>query len=83
MIHDMSKVEQKKIQLISMITRLYNIDLLQQIEHLLLSSEKDWWHSISDAEKQAIDIGLEDIKNGHIISNEQMNKEINERFKDL
>ena len=76
-------IEQRKMQLISMITQLYDLDLLDAIENLLLGSKKDWWQTISDAEKRAIDVGLEDIKKGRIMSHEQVMKEVNERYKDL
>ena len=80
---DYSIIEQRKIQLITMITQLYDLDLLDAIEDLLLKSKKDWWQTISEAERQAIDIGLEDIKHGRIISHEQVMKEFEERYKDL
>ena len=76
-------IEQRKIQLITMITQLYDSDLLDSIESLLLDSKKDWWQTISDAEKRAIDKGLEDAKQGRVISHEQVMKEFEERYKDL
>ena len=80
---DYSILEQRKIQLITMITQLYDLDLLNAIENLLITSKKDWWQTIRDAEKKAIDIGLDDIKNDRLVSNEQVMKEIEERYKDL
>ena len=80
---DYTIIEQRKIQLITMITQLYDLDLLDAIENLLLSSKKDWWQTISDAERQAIDIGLEDLKHGRTVSHEQVMKELDERYKDL
>lgn len=80
---DYTIIEQKKIQLITIITQLYDLDLLDAIENLLINSKKDWWQTISDAEKRAIDIGLEDIKHGRVMSHEQVMKEVEERYKDL
>lgn len=80
---DYTIIEQKKIQLITIITQLYDLDLLDAIENLLINSKKDWWQTISDAEKRAIDIGLEDIKHGRVISHGQVMKEVEERYKDL
>jgi hypothetical protein len=76
-------LEHRKIQLISMITQLHDSDVLDSIENLLLESKKDWWDTISEAEKKAIDQGLDDIKNGRVIPHEQVMKEFDERFKAL
>ena len=66
-----------------MTAQLYDIEVVNAIEDLLLNSQKDWWETISLKEKAAIDVGLVDVKNGHLQSNEQVMKEINERFKKL
>ncbi len=76
-------LEHRKIQLIAMITQLHDSDVLDSIENLLLESKKDWWDIINEAEKKAIDHGLDDIRNGRVISHEQVMKEFDERFKAL
>jgi predicted transcriptional regulator len=76
-------LEHRKIQLIAMITQLDDSGVLDSIENLLLESKKDWWDTISEAEKKAIDQGLDDIKNGRVIPHEQVMKEFDERFKAL
>ncbi len=75
-------IEQRKIKLITMITQLYDLDLLESIEKLLIK-KKDWWQSISEAEQQAIDIGLEDIKNGNLISHQEVMQEVEKQYKDM
>ena len=82
---DNSAIEQKKIRLISLITQLYDIDIdiIDKIENILTSGQKDWWNLISETEKQAIDIGLNDVKQNLLISNEQVIKDFNERYKEL
>ncbi len=82
-VQDISIIEQRKMQVISMMTQLYDIDLLEKIETLLLANKKDWWNSISNAEKQAIDMGLSDIEQKRLISHKQVMKEIDERYKGL
>lgn len=37
---------------------------------------KDWWHTISDAEKQTIEQGLEDIKNERFTPHDQVMAEL-------
>ncbi len=80
---DYTVIEQRKMQLITMITKLYDVDLLDAIEDILLSNKKDWWHTISDAEKRAIDLGLDDIKNGRVVSHEQAMAKIENHYKNL
>ena len=76
-------IEQRKIQLIGMIAQLYDVEVVDAIEELLLNSQKDWWENISEQERAAIDVGLADVKNGQLLSNEQVTQEINERYKNL
>jgi len=80
---DFDVIETKKIQLISIITQVNNIDLLVSIENLILNSKTDWWTTISKSEKNAIDEGLNDIKSGNVFSHQQVIQEINNRYKDL
>jgi hypothetical protein len=80
---DIDIIETKKIQLISIITQVYNIDLLVSIENLILNSKTDWWATISKSEKDAIDEGLNDIKSGNVFSHQQVIQEINNRYTDL
>jgi len=80
---DMNLIETKKIQLISIIAQVYNFDILVEIEKLLLSSKIDWWTTISQAEQNAIDEGLNDIKLGNILSHQQVMQELNNRYKGL
>ena len=77
---DNSVLESQKMQLISMIAQLYDKDILDAIENLILNRDKDWWDTISDAEKEAIDQGLDDIANGRLTSHEEVMKEIDDRY---
>ncbi len=81
MIPNISIIERKKIQLITLITQLYDLELIESIENILMDSKKDWWNLISKDEQQAIDVGLEDVKKGNLISHEDMLAEINNRNK--
>jgi methionine synthase II (cobalamin-independent) len=74
-------IETKKIQLIQMISPVYNSEILHEIETILLSSKMDWWNIISNSEKKAIEEGLEDYKNGKLLSNEEVSSRIKSRLK--
>jgi predicted transcriptional regulator len=66
-----------------MITQLHDSGVLDSIDNLLLESKKDWWDTISEAEKKAIDRGLDDIKNGRVVSHERVMKEMDKKFENL
>jgi hypothetical protein len=64
------EMEVKKVKLISMITSLYDDNLIQQLEKILLAAEKDWWNIIDDKERKAIQEGMLDYKNGNLVDND-------------
>jgi hypothetical protein len=76
---DISLIESKKIELISILTKVYNLDLLFEIEKLILSTQKDWWTSISVADQKAIDEGIEDVRKGNLVSHKQATDTTNNR----
>ncbi|MBP7280832.1 MAG: hypothetical protein KBA66_04615 [Leptospiraceae bacterium] len=73
------EMEVKKVKLISQIVNLYEDDLLNQIE--LMISQILAPIPISEWEKKELDKGLEDIKNGNLISHEEVQKEIQSLFR--
>ncbi len=73
------EMEVKKVKLISQIVNLYEDDLLNQIE--LMISQILAPIPISEWAKKEIDKGLEDIKNGNLISHEEVQKEIESLFR--
>jgi hypothetical protein len=73
-------IETKKIQLIQMISQVYNSELLREIENILLSSKTDWWNSISNSEKKAIQEGLDDYKNGKLLSHDEVTARVKSKL---
>lgn len=64
------EMEVKKVKIISMITSLYDDDLIQQLEKILLTAEKDWWNIIDDKERKAIQEGMLDYQKGNLVDND-------------
>ena len=63
-----------KLELIEWLTKL---DDNETIEYLKIvkdsrSADNDWWDDLSDAQKQGIERGLNDIKNGRTISHDDV-----------
>ena len=44
----------------------------------LKSEEKDWWDTISDQEKQAIEIGLQQLENGEGIPYQEVKRKVDQ-----
>ena len=76
-------IEDRKSQIMIIIAQVKNIEVLDAIESLLLNTKTDWWTTLSKSEQFAIDEGLADIKNGRLLSHNDVVNEINNRFKDL
>ncbi|KQS90231.1 hypothetical protein [Chryseobacterium sp. Leaf394] len=51
------------------------------VDYLLFKKEKDWAENLSEEEKNSIEQGLEDIKNGRLHSHESVMDEISEYIK--
>jgi hypothetical protein len=63
-----------KSELIEWLTKL---DDRETIEYLKIvkdsrSNDNDWWDDLSDLQKQGIERGLNDIKNGRTISHDEV-----------
>ena len=72
------EMEVKKVKLISQIINLYEDDLLNQIE--LMISQILVPPPTTEWEKKEIDIGLEDLKKGNLVSHEEVQREIEMLF---
>lgn len=49
------------------------VELLRKMKFARVVEDKaEWWESISMEERQAVEDGLDDIKNGDTVSHEQM-----------
>ena len=65
-----------KLEVIQWITTLEDETLIEKLKILMENSSKqaDWWEQISESEKNAIDEGLEEIKAGKIVPQEEVKK---------
>ena len=56
----------KKLELIQWLSTLEDSNLIEKIMELRKRESKDWWNSISENEKQAIEKGIEDADAGKL-----------------
>lgn len=78
-------LEAKKIELIAKITRLVDFNVLLKIEKILHVSEEESeeWNLLSPDTKMKIEQGLNSIKNGKVLSNEEAKQRIDKYIKEL
>ena len=69
-------IHAEKIDIIQWIAGINDKTILQQLKTLKEQSIKksDWWDSISQEERQSIDEGLEDSKNGRTVPHSEVRK---------
>lgn len=76
-------IELEKSHLIERIKEIHDTDLLHSIKALLDIETKgatDFWDTLTETEKNAIQKGLDDLENGRVVSYEEVKKQIHERF---
>ena len=67
------KTDALKLELIEWLSRTSDEGLLKAIQHFKNSNAKmDWANQLTDEQRQAIQQGLDDIKNGKTVSREKV-----------
>ncbi len=73
----------QKLDLIHWITELDDVPTLEVLEIIKeQSSKKDWWDSISDTEKDSIEKGLADAREGRVVPHALVKKRYEKWLKD-
>lgn len=70
------KLQTEKLKLIEWLLGIKDHALIEKIKFLKHnpSPSKDWWDIISETEKQSIERGLTDIKNGQVTPHSEVRK---------
>lgn len=68
-------IQLEKLELIKLLAETENPSIIKDIKKIFHREKKDWWEELSDDQKAAIEEGLDDIKNGRVVSYEEMKKE--------
>ncbi len=59
-------IQNKKLELIQWLSSIEDSTIIEKIMALRKKETKDWWNSISEREKLAIDQGIKDAESGKI-----------------
>ncbi|MES2448506.1 MAG: hypothetical protein V4546_15065 [Bacteroidota bacterium] len=60
------KIQSKKLELIQWLSSLEDLNTINKIVELKSSEDNDWWNSITNEERLAIESGLADAGNGKL-----------------
>ena len=72
-----AEVKQTKMNLIAWIEQLSDLDTLSMLEGMKkLTSDKDWWTDLSDAQRNRLTKSLENAKKGKTVSSEEFWKRL-------
>ena len=72
-----SELNKKKLDLIDWINQLSDKNTIEFLDNLKSATSKDdWWDELSDNEQKKLQKGMDDIKNGNVISSAQFWKEL-------
>ncbi len=67
-------IQSEKYHLIQQIIELQDSSIIKKVRELLSKETKndDWYHSLSNAEKEAISEGIQDLENGNVVSHKDV-----------
>lgn len=72
--------EDNKKELIDWITNLENQTMLEHLMELKNTGETEKIYYVSEAEREGIERGLEDLKEGRIKSHDEVKKELKSKY---
>lgn len=78
-------ISAEKLNIIQRICELQDSDLLDLVKNIVdipAKSKSDWWDSISDSEKQSVEIGLSQVAEGETTSHHIVRKKYEKWLKD-
>ena len=74
------KLETRKINLINWISTIQEENILEKVEKIQ-KEKTDWWDTLSDNDKKAINEGVSQLDKGEYLTHAQVRSKIKKRFK--
>jgi len=76
---EIMNLDTRKINLINWLSSVQEEDVLAKVEKI--QKEKiDWWDSVSENDKKAIDEGLKQLDKGEYLTRSEVRSKIKEKF---
>lgn len=60
-------IQLEKLELIKMLTEIDNSIIIKSIKEILINEKKDWWDDLTNEQKDEIQLGDKQIKNGDFV----------------
>ena len=67
-------IQDVKLDLIKWLSNLEDFALINKILAIKNKEQKDWWNTLSDIEKDAIEKGIKDADAGNLTEHEEVRK---------
>lgn len=72
----MMDIQAEKISLAQLLLQTEDVTIIKKVKAIFSSKKEDWWDELNIAQKEAIEEGLEDFKNGRTIPYEDVKKQL-------
>jgi predicted transcriptional regulator len=72
-------LETRKINLINWISSLQEADIIDKME-AIQKENADWWDTINNEDKQAIEEGLEQLDKGEFLTRSQVRAKVKKKY---
>ena len=72
-------IESRKINLINWISTIQEDSILEKVEKIQ-KEKTDWWETLSDKDKKAINEGLDQLDRGEHLTQSEVRDKINKQF---
>lgn len=72
-------LESRKISLINWISSLQEASIIDKME-AIQKENADWWDSVSNEDKHAIEEGLEQLDKGEFLTRAQVRSKVKEKY---
>lgn len=68
-------IQLEKLELMKLLAETENPTIIKAVKKIFQKEQKDFWKELTDEQKEAIEEGLEDFRQGRVVSYEEMKKE--------
>jgi predicted transcriptional regulator len=69
-------IQAEKISLAQLLLKTEDITIIKKVKAIFKTQKEDWWDELSNAQKEAINEGLDDFENGRTFSYEEVKKQL-------
>ena len=72
-------LETRKINLINWISSIQEAEIIEEMEKIQ-KKKTDWWNTVNNKDKQAIEEGLSQLDRGEFLTRSQVRRKVKEKY---